>query len=690
MTTLGTVYLNGCNYQVGYDVLWTNVTSGQWGIRIYGVLNVTNNNISWSRGSASAHTTSTSIGTYYSKGSYTLVSGDFTFSCDGNGNLSQYIGGSLSTTFVSGDTGGTISLHMDRYATLTYAEDFSDEGNPTIKFNSYGAFPLKCRLEFSNTAISRNADKNAKSCTFNLTDAERDLLRYYSKDKNKSGIREVVASSNGSSEVNWSYVDKNMTIVNANPTQTYTFEETNKKVSDLIGNTKADTIIQNVSNVKVTTIPKTLKFATTKSVVVENNSTKKTSSKNVSNNMITNEFRQGNYNSESVADTIYIKTQVMLEKGKEYTFTTNLDTKLFKIALHLTDAIAPSSHQYKFDSSWINANKYTLMPTGNYYFGLAISKLNSSTTKPDDVKNYNFYLTDINDYSTTIIPTTNSFKMTTTDSRGNTVSNTVTKTMINYQKVKINTFEFNRDNPTSSDIYLNANITYTQTKLGTKNNTPTIKWRLDNGSWQTLTSSQYEIDSTNSRVTITNLKLENKLIYTKQGTFYLSVSDLLTDYSDNMIVTKGIPVYDFGEHDFNINGELTISSINGDNPISINDIYSYSLEEKVIGKWIDNRNVYKKTIYAESVSKSGQPVTNINHNITNLDRMLDITFNISDRSNTTPGIGFINPRLSDDNADVGIVRVTQDIIGIMNRDARFGNRLYNAYITMIYIKTTDE
>ena len=73
-------------------------------------MNVTNNYIAWSRGTARVGGTTVGIGTYYGKGSYTLVSEDQNVYCDANGNSSVYIDGSLDTTFVSGSAGGTATL----------------------------------------------------------------------------------------------------------------------------------------------------------------------------------------------------------------------------------------------------------------------------------------------------------------------------------------------------------------------------------------------------------------------------------------------------------------------------------------------------------------------------------------------------------------------------------------------------
>lgn len=135
-TVLGTVNLNGCNYQLAYDLLGQYSSSNQSNVRLYGILNVTNNYIEWTRGSASVHISGLQeIGTRYEKGSHTLITRDFTFTHDDKGEFSAYIGASLSTTFVSGDTGGTLTLpKIQRYFSKTPKISIKNTTTTTITF----------------------------------------------------------------------------------------------------------------------------------------------------------------------------------------------------------------------------------------------------------------------------------------------------------------------------------------------------------------------------------------------------------------------------------------------------------------------------------------------------------------------------------------------------------------------------
>lgn len=459
-TIIGTVYLNGCNYQVGYDLIRQNITGNSSTVKLYGILNVTNNYISWSRGTASVYNSSTSIGTYYTRGTYTLVSGEYTFSHDNNGDLSMDISGTLSTTFINGTASGKMTLpHIDRFPIITEGMDFTDEENPTIRFTSYGTFPIRVKLEAGGNTqliIRDLSDKNAKSYTFELTEEERNKLRELSKNSKTLQVTESVCAMDGETELYVSYVKKIMTIVNSEPKFTYTSKETNEKIISLFGTNNGSIIVQNASNILFSIQPEVFKMASVANVAVTNG-----------NNTI------------------------------------------------------------------------------------------SDTSSP---------------YENMIIATTNTFKIDVIDSRGYITTKNDTRVMINYQPVSINNYSFTRENPTSSNLILNANFRYNQVNFSENINTPEIKWKVNDSEWITLNDNNYNIDDKESTITINNLLLSNALDYRENGTLYLLINDLLSTATDNMQVSKGIPIYDYGEHDFQVNGDLFIADSNRDNKININSI----------------------------------------------------------------------------------------------------------------------
>ena len=163
-------------------------------------------------------------------------------------------------------------------------------------------------------------------------------------------------------------------------------------------------------------------------------------------------------------------------------------------------------------------------------------------------------------YETTLTAISNSYKIVVSDSRGYVVSSTIPKTLIDYLPIEISQYSFKRVSPTSSDIKLNATIVYKQQTFNTTSNVPTIKWKKgSDGTWNTISSSNYSLDKTNNKITISDLLLSGILPYTQSAKFYLSVSDLLTSDDENVTVTVGIPVFDYGEEDFQVNGTFKLA-----------------------------------------------------------------------------------------------------------------------------------
>lgn len=100
-TVLETRYFNGGNFQLAYDLLRQDSINNFSVVRLYGILNVTNNSISWTRGTAWLSGRSQGIATKYNRGTYTLIYSDFQISHDQNGYVNWYCDAKLDTTFVT-------------------------------------------------------------------------------------------------------------------------------------------------------------------------------------------------------------------------------------------------------------------------------------------------------------------------------------------------------------------------------------------------------------------------------------------------------------------------------------------------------------------------------------------------------------------------------------------------------------
>lgn len=132
---------------------------------------------------------------------------------------------------------------------ITGANDFNDEQNPYLTFSRPSGLDVHVALEFAGHTIRRDY-VSGTSYTFNLTEAERTLLRQ-SATSNSLGVRYVVCTVENGSEVSWSWLDKTMTIVNANPVFTdFIFEDINPNSVALTGNNQI--FINKISKVKVT------------------------------------------------------------------------------------------------------------------------------------------------------------------------------------------------------------------------------------------------------------------------------------------------------------------------------------------------------------------------------------------------------------------------------------------------------
>ena len=204
-------------------------------------------------------------------------------------------------------------------------------------------------------------------------------------------------------------------------------------------------------------------------------------------------------------------------------------------------------------------------------------------------------------YETTLTAISNNYKIVITDSRGYVVSNTITKTLIDYLPIEIYNYSFKRVVPTSSDIKLNATIVYKQQTFNTTKNTPTLKWKKgSDGTWNTISSSDYSLDTSNNEITISDLLLSGILPYTQSSKFYLSVSDLLTSDDENVTVTVGIPVFDYGEEDFQVNGDLYIADRSRQNKVNVlNEINKLKTE-----LW---KTIYPVGSYYETSNTSFNP-----------------------------------------------------------------------------------
>ena len=188
-TVVGTTQFDTyANYQLAYDLLSQNVAGNYSVVRLYGILNV-QGYISWSSGSASVHTESQGIGTYYGAGSHIVIQRDFYWGHDANGNFSVWIGASINTTYKSGSTGGVITLpSIPRAATIDSFTGNDVDGTFKVTYTKKSdSFTHKLRISIPHVkALETYA--YTSGTTFSLNDESKDYIYNYAKTNNLSTV----------------------------------------------------------------------------------------------------------------------------------------------------------------------------------------------------------------------------------------------------------------------------------------------------------------------------------------------------------------------------------------------------------------------------------------------------------------------------------------------------------------------
>lgn len=181
---------------------------------------------------------------------------------DGTGSAFVYgyakgaSGTSLANNSVSGSTYVTLD-NIPRYATITNAPNFNDEGNPTVTYtnpagNSVSSLQI-CIAKSDGTVIYapyRDVSKTGSSYTFELTNQERDALRNATPNSNNMQIEFVIKTILGG-ETYYSVSYKTFSIINGNPVfNDFEFEDTNTTTLALTGDSSIN--VAGYSNIKAT------------------------------------------------------------------------------------------------------------------------------------------------------------------------------------------------------------------------------------------------------------------------------------------------------------------------------------------------------------------------------------------------------------------------------------------------------
>lgn len=361
---------------------------------------------------------------------------------DGSKSITISAAGKIAGTSLSSTTiSKTVTLDtIPRKAAITAAPDFTDEQNPKITYNNSAGNAVSSlkaciSLDGSKDDIEyRDISKTGNSYTFNLTTAERNVLRNATTTANSREIRFYIQTEIAG-ETYRSSVAKTLTIVNAKPTINPTVKDIGS-ASILLTGDADNKVIKDYNNMSVSIGATALKGATIKSQKVENGS-------------------------------------------------------------------------------------------------------KSFTAASGNLRNVS----------------SGSFKFTVVDSRGNTTTKTVSKTLINYVKLTCN---LSAAAPTTDGVLsFSVSGNYFNGSFGAVANTLTVQYRLkeNDGSYSAWTALTPTITNNTYRVSSSVSGLDYRSTYIIQAR---ALDKIYNDDTENAILSaerklKTTPVFDWGENDFNFN-----------------------------------------------------------------------------------------------------------------------------------------
>ena len=189
-------------------------------------------------------------------------------------------------------------------------------------------------------------------------------------------------------------------------------------------------------------------------------------------------------------------------------------------------------------------------------FQIAASPKNSASTKTINIKYNGTSYTGGSGNSWTdhfSNVTSGSYYCSVTDTRGFSNSVTVTKTLINYVKI---TCSLSVSNPTASgNCTLTIKGNYFNGSFGSANNTLTVQYKKNDGSWTNVTATK----SNNTYTATVNL---TGLDYTQTFTFQARAIDKLATATTATKTVKSTPIFDWGSSSFHVHVPLYIKGGN--------------------------------------------------------------------------------------------------------------------------------
>ena len=298
---------------------------------------------------------------------------------------------SCNASFATGVSSGTITAsaskaltQIPREASITAAQNFNDEDNPTISYsNPAGGAVDKLEACISLTGAAddisyRSINKTGSSYTFNLTTAERNILRNATSGNSRS-VRFYVRTTIGS-DTYLDYLEKTLSIVNANPTINPTVIDNNATTIALTGD--SNKLVKYYSNAAVTIGAAAIKGASISSQKVTNGSKSRTSNGTI-NAVESNSFvftatdSRGNNSTKTVEKSFinYVKLSCNIAANSpatDGTFNFTVSGNCFNGSFGVVTNTLEVFYRYKVSggtySSW---QAMTISRSGNSYTATA-------------------------------------------------------------------------------------------------------------------------------------------------------------------------------------------------------------------------------------------------------------------------------------------------------------------------------
>ena len=301
---------------------------------------------------------------------------DGTGSCYISGKIQGPAGTSQANSIVSGNATVTLDK-IDRYATIMSATNFTDIQNPTIQYSNpagtnVSSLQACISLNGNNAEVPyREISKTGTSYTFNLTEAERNTLRQAIPNSNTLQVWFYVKTVLGGS-IFYSRIQATMTIVNANPTFSVAYLDTNSNTVNITNNNQQ--IIQNNSTLQINiSSASAKKYSMLQSASIKVNGTTTTQNFGSSSTSIT--FNVGTLN---VSSNLSVPVTVTDSRGNSTTTTITILVLSWSVPTAIIN-LARVSNFYTETNLTVNADYSSLNNNNTITIQYQIKKVSESS-----------------------------------------------------------------------------------------------------------------------------------------------------------------------------------------------------------------------------------------------------------------------------------------------------------------------